>query len=633
MSKDVVDSDTHNEEDEVPKRTVVVDPVTRIEGHLRIEAETDSNNRITRASSAGTMLRGIEIILKDRDPRDAWAFTQRICGVCTSSHALTSVRAIEDALDYAIPVNAHIIRNLIDGAQFVHDHVVHFYHLHALDWVDVVSALKADPAVTAGLQKCISPDRKENNSTAYFTVVKTKLQTFINSGQLGIFKNGYWGHPEYKLPPELNLLAFAHYLEALVWQRSVARLHAVFGGKNPHPSFAIGGMPCAISLDVNGGRIEGNTRIDQQGLALVKQVIQEMQTFVNQVYVPDTLAIAGYYKDWFNKGEGVGNFLTYGDFPLTAGMDRGKDYPLDKDYPFVRFEPNKPDLRKLFIPRGVILEKNLSVVHDLKMDAYDEVQESVSSSWYDYSAGKDTPLHPYAGETIPKYSEYGGPTTPYTHLNVDQSYSWVKSPRWKGKAMEVGPLAHVLMLYASHDPATVDLVNSTLTKLKLPLTALCSTMGRTAARTLEAKLLADAMAGWFTQLEGNINAGDYRMHNPAKFDPSTWPPHAKGAGFLEAPRGALGHWVVIDNGKMTNYQAVVPTTWNAGPRTYVTDAATNVTTEVSGPYEAALVGHKLFDPKQPLEILRTIHSFDPCMGCAVHLMDAEGEELIQVKVL
>ena len=360
-------------------RVPFVDPVTRIEGHLRIEAETDSNNVITRASSAGTMLRGIEIILKDRDPRDAWAFTQRICGVCTSSHAITSVRAIEDALQYKIPVNAHIIRNLIDGAQFVHDHVVHFYHLHALDWVDVVSALSADPAVTAGVQKCISPSRKINfygkaNDTAYFSEVKTKLQKFVTSGQLGIFKNGYWGHPEYKLPPELNLLAFAHYLEALAWQRSVARLHAVFGGKNPHPSFAVGGMPCAFSADdknVSGNEYSA-TRLDSDGLKLVGKVIQEMRDFVDQVYVPDTLAIAGYYKDWFTKGEGVGNFLTYGDFPLTDidNMARGDSL----------IDPNK-----LFIPRGVILNRDLSVVHPLDMNDPQQVQELISSSWYDYS--------------------------------------------------------------------------------------------------------------------------------------------------------------------------------------------------------------------------------------------------------
>ena len=588
--------------------TVVVDPVTRIEGHLRIEAETDDNNVITRAHSAGTMVRGIEIILQNRDPRDAWAFTQRICGVCTSSHAITSVRAVEDALGIPIPVNAHIIRNLIDGAQFVHDHVVHFYHLHALDWVDVVSALNADPAVTAGVQQCISPDRTENNTAAYFTDVKLKLKSFVDSGQLGIFKNGYWGHPEYKLPPEINLLAFAHYLEALAWQRDVARLHAVFGGKNPHPSFVVGGMPCAWASEA------GKTRIDHDGLALVTEVIDQMRKFVNEVYVPDALAIAGYYKDWFYKGEGVGNFLTFGDFPLTAPGD-----------PDSLVDPNK-----LFIPRGVILNKDLSVIHPLDLSDSDQVQELVSHSWYDYSAGKDVPLHPYDGETKPNYT---GPQPPYDNLDTSQSYSWVKSPRWRGKAMEVGPLSHVLMLYANGHEATKELVDKTLTDLKLPLSALFSTMGRTAARTLEAKLLADEMANWNEQLYENlVNRSDLRMHNADYFG-SRWDNEVagqikKGAGFLEAPRGALGHWVVIDNGKIGNYQTVVPTTWNASPRTY--DAASN---EVLGPYEAALKGHKLADPEQPLEILRTIHSFDPCMGCAVHLMDEQGKELIQVKVL
>ena len=583
--------------------TVVVDPVTRIEGHLRIEAETDVNGVITRASSAGTMVRGIETILRGRDPRDAWAFTQRICGVCTSSHAITAVRAVEDALQYPIPENARIIRNLINGAQYVHDHVVHFYHLHALDWVDIVSALNADPAVTAEVQNCTSPARTENNTAAYFSEVQIKLRNFVESGQLGIFNNGYWGHPEYKLPPEINLLAFAHYLEALAWQRRVARLHAVFGGRNPHPNFVVGGCPCAISES------EGATRIDGQGLSLVGEVIQEMQAFVDQVYVPDTLAIARFYKDWFTRGEGVGNFLTFGDFPITT-----------PGAPDSLIDPNR-----LFIPRGVILDRDLSVVHPLDMNDPAQVQELVSHSWYDYSTGKDTPLHPYEGETTPNYT---GPQAPYDHLDTTNDYSWVKSPRWRGKAVEVGPLSHVLMLYATGHEPTQALVNTTLRDLKLPLEALYSTLGRTAARALEAKLLADEMHNWYGQLEQNIAAGDLRTHNDAMFDPATWPVQARGSGFLEAPRGALGHWVIIENGQIANYQAVVPTTWNAGPRT--TDANGN---EIVGPYEASLEGHRLHDPNQPLEILRTIHSFDPCMGCAVHLMDPEGQELLQVKIL
>ncbi len=582
---------------------VVVDPVTRIEGHLRIEAETDSNGVITRASSAGTMLRGIEIIMQERDPRDAWAFTQRICGVCTSSHAITALRAVEDALQYPVPVNARIIRNLINGAQYVHDHTVHFYHLHALDWVDIVSALNADPSVTAEAQKCISPSRTENISAAYFSDVKTKLKNFVESGQLGIFNNGYWGHPQYKLPAEINLLVFAHYLEALAWQRGVARLQAVFGGKNPHPNFVVGGCPCAISSE------EGNTRLDNAGLELVGEVIQEMRTFVDQVYVPDTMAIARFYKEWFGKGEGVGNFLTFGDFPFTAPGE--PDSLLDPD--------------RLLIPRGVILNRDLSTIYPLDLDDMAQIQELVSHSWYDYGAGKKTALHPYVGETTPNYT---GPQPPYDHLDVDNAYSWVKSPRWRGQAMEVGPLAHVLMLYATGHEATQDAVNALLQQLKLPLKALYSTFGRTAARTLEAKILADEMQGWYQQLLDNIAAGDLRTHNNELFDPSTWPTQAQGAGFLEAPRGALGHWVVIDNGKIANYQAVVPTTWNAGPRT--TDDSGN---EVSGPYEASLIGHSLHDANQPLEILRTIHSFDPCMGCAVHLVDPDGKELMQVKVV
>jgi len=615
--------------------TVVVDPVTRIEGHLRIEAETDVSGAITRASCAGTMVRGIETILKGRDPRDAWAFTQRICGVCTTSHAITAVRAVEDALEYRIPENARIIRNLLNAAQYAHDHVVHFYHLHALDWVDIVTALSADPSVTAELQACISPNHtvdaagNDVSSAAYFTTVKDRLAAFVASGQLGIFANGYWGHPEYRLPAEVNLLAFAHYLEALAWQRRIIRLHAVFGGRNPHPNFVVGGSPSTFKADplnptgfvVGGGRDPGQLPTGGADLALVPQAIAEIQQFVNDVYLPDTLTIAGFYKDWFEKGEGVGNFLTFGDFPLVA--------PGSGDSLLNRLiAPDAPDL---LIPRGVILNRNLSDVQALDLDDPEQVQELVSSSFYDYSAGKDTPLHPYDGESTPDYT---GPQPPYANLDVNNDYSWIKSPRWKGKAVEVGPLARVLMLYATGNEATRELVNSTLATLKLPLKSLYSTMGRVAARTIEAKLIADQMPGWYAQLQSNLDDGDLRTFNEGStntngvtFEPDTWPAQAEGFGFLEAPRGALGHWVVIENGKMTNYQCVVPTTWNAGPRTF------DVNGEVSGPYEAALLGHQLFDPAQPLEILRTIHSFDPCLGCAVHVTDPDGKELVEVKVL
>jgi len=568
---------------------IVVDPITRIEGHLRIEAQMDGD-RIAKAYSAGTMVRGIEIILQGRDPRDAWAFAQRICGVCTLVHGLASIRSVENALDYSIPPNAQLIRNLMSGAQYVHDHVMHFYHLHALDWVDVVSALKADPKATSELAQSISSYPK--SSPGYFADMQKRVKDFVESGQLGIFAQGYWGHPAYKLPPEANLMAVAHYLEALSWQRDVAKLHTIFGGKNPHPNFLVGGVACPIDLN-------SDSAINAKRLAQVQEIITKMQTFVDQVYIPDLLAIAGFYKDWGGRGEGLGNFLTYGDFP-EKGMD---------------------DPSSFLIPAGAILDRDLTTIHDVDMNAADEIQEYVSHSWYDYEGGKDTGLHPYDGETSLNYS---GPNPPYEQLDVDQSYSWLKSPRWKGHAMEVGPLARVLMLYATGHEQTKELVGMTLSKLDVPVGALFSTLGRTAARGLETKIIADMMQTWQNNLVANIKAGDTKTHNEMLWDPSTWPKQARGVGFMEAPRGGLAHWIVIEDGIIKNYQAVVPSTWNAGPR----DKGGQ-----PGAYEAALQdNHTLHDPKQPIEILRTIHSFDPCIACAVHVTDPDGEELIKVKV-
>ncbi len=581
----------------IPSNRIIVDPITRIEGHLRIEAETDANGMITRASSAGTMVRGIELVLRGRDPRDAWAFAQRICGVCTLVHGIASVRAVEDALKYEIPANAQLIRNMMIGAQFVHDHVMHFYHLHALDWVDVVSALKADPKATSELAQSISSYAK--SSPGYFSDVQKKLKGFVEGGQLGIFANGYWGNPGYKLPPEANLMAVAHYLDALAWQRNVAQLHAIFGGKNPHPNFVVGGVPCAISIHPEGqGASSGTTSLNMEGLQKVQDIINQMREFVDQVYLPDTLAIAGFYKDWFKLGEGVGNFMSYGDFP----------------------EKGMSDPASFLIPSGVILNRDLSIVHPVDLNAADQIQEYVAHSWYDYSNGKNKGLHPYVGETN---LDYSGPKPPYAQLDVDQSYSWIKSPRWKGHVVEVGPLARVLMLYAKGHEQTQELVGMTLKKLDLPVTALYSTLGRTAARTLESKIIADAMQPWYDNLIANIKAGDVRTFNEKRWEPSSWPSTAKGVGYTEAPRGSLAHWIIIKDGKIDNYQAVVPSTWNAGPR----DAEGQ-----DGPYEAALKGTQMHDPKQPLEILRTIHSFDPCIACAVHVTDPEGEELIKVKI-
>ena len=576
-------------------QTIVVDPVTRIEGHLRIEAEFDGSV-ITRAISSGTMVRGIEIILQGRDPRDAWAFAQRICGVCTLVHGIASVRAVEDALQYPIPLNAQLIRNLMIVTQFVHDHVMHFYHLHALDWVDVVSALKADPKAASALAQSISPYAR--SSPGYFADVQSRVKTLVESGQLGIFANAYWGHPAYQLPPEANLMAMAHYLDALAWQREIIQLQTIFGGKNPHPNVLVGGTPAAIS--VHSGAGTATTAVNAIGLQKVTQLIAQMRQFVDEVYLPDVLTIGSFYKEWFQKGygEGTGNFLTYGDFPDAASLDP----------------------KTFLVPRGAILGRDLSQIHEVNLNAEGDVQEYVAHSWYDYDGGKNTGLHPFKGETRLNYS---GPTPPYAHLDGGASYSWIKSPRWKGHAMETGPLARVLMMYAGGHEPTVELTNRSLAQLGLPLDALYSTMGRTAARALECKILSDAMPGWQAALVGNIDAGDVRTFNEEKWKPDSWPRESRGVGYMEAPRGSLAHWIVIEGGKIANYQAVVPTTWNAGPR----DAA-----GVPGPYEAALEGTRLHDPKQPLEILRTVHSFDPCLACAVHVLDPDGEELIQVRV-
>jgi len=568
---------------------IVVDPITRIEGHLRIEAQMDGN-KIGQAYSSGTMVRGIETILKGRDPRDAWAYAQRICGVCTLVHGMASIRAVEDALNYDIPKNAQLIRNLMIGAQYIHDHVMHFYHLHALDWVDVVSALKADPKATSELAQSLSSWPK--SSPGYFSDTRKKLANFVESGQLGVFANGYWGHEQYKLPPEANLMAVAHYLEALAWQRDVVKLHTIFGGKNPHPNFLVGGVASPIDLN-------SDSAINAKRLAQVQEVITKMRQFVDQVYLPDTLAIASFYKDWFTRGEGLGNFLCYGDLPSSSMNDPSG----------------------FLFPAGVILDRDLSRVHEIDVHDKAQIQEYVAHSWYEYDAGKGAGLHPYEGETN---LDYTGPEPPYEQLTVEDPYSWIKSPRWRDKAMEVGPLSRVLLMYANAHEPTRELAGFALNQLDLPIEALFSTLGRTAARTLESKILADTMQGWYDDLVANIKSGDTRTFNETLWEPSSWPNECQGAGFMEAPRGALGHWIVIKDQKIDNYQAIVPSTWNAGPR----DAAGQ-----AGAYEAALQDdHTLADTQQPLEILRTIHSFDPCIACAVHLSDEEGKELVRIQV-
>ncbi|MGW8318683.1 MAG: nickel-dependent hydrogenase large subunit [Candidatus Promineifilaceae bacterium] len=565
---------------------IVVDPLTRIEGHLRIEAAVDTDNTITEAWSAGTMVRGIEIILQGRDPREAWAFTQRACGVCTTVHAFASIRSVEDALNITIPKNANLLRNLMAAQQYVHDHVMHFYHLHGLDWVDIVSALKADPAETARIQQSISS--WPNASEGYFKGVQSQVQAIVDSGQLGLFANGYWGHPAYKLPPEINLLATAHYLEALDWQKDVVKLHTVLGGKNPHPNFLVGGIPVAI--DPNS-----DVALNTERLTLIDKTIDNMVEFVDQVYIPDLLAIAPYYKEWAGYGEGLGNFLSWGEFPLGDPRDTGNQ----------------------FIPRGVILNRDLSQIIEPDPKDLAEVQEFVSRSWYDYKEGDGSGLHPFEGETNLNYT---GPQPPYDYLNVDQKYSWLKAPRFRETPMEVGPLARVLMMYAAGNETIKELVDSTLSALDAPIDAVFSTLGRTAARAFETKAIVHEMRNWYGDLIANLETGDLENWNGEKWNPSSWPGHAEGFGWFEAPRGALGHWIVIDNGRITNYQMVVPTTWNASPRDQKGQA---------GAYEASLPGTPMANPEQPLEILRTIHSFDPCMACAVHLVDLTRQDIGQ----
>ena len=578
---------------------VVVDPVTRIEGHMRCEVNLDENNVIRNAVSTGTMWRGLEVILQGRDPRDAWAFTERICGVCTGTHALTSVRAVEDALGIDIPENANSIRNIMQLTLQAHDHLVHFYHLHALDWVDVVSCLSADPKATSTLAQSISD--WPMSSPGYFRDVQTRIKRFVESGQLGPFMNGYWGNPAYKLPPEANLMAVAHYLEALDFQKEIVKIHTVYGGKNPHPNWLVGGMPCAINVDGVGAV----GAVNMERLNLVSSIIDRTIEFIDKVYIPDLVAIASFYKDWTYGGGLSGiSVMSYGDIPDHANDDSASN---------------------LMLPRGAIVNGDLTKIHDLDLRDPEEIQEFVDHSWFRY-ADESKGLHPWDGVTDPNYVL--GPNAKGTSTNIEAvdeaaKYSWIKAPRWKGHAMEVGPLARYIIGYAQGKPEFKEPVDKVLTDLGLPPNALFSTLGRTAARGLEASWAAHKMRYFQDKLVANIKAGDTATANIDKWEPHTWPKQAKGVGTTEAPRGALGHWIVIEKGKIANYQAVVPTTWNGSPR----DPAGNI-----GAFEAALLNTPVAKADEPLEILRTLHSFDPCLACSTHVMSPDGEELTRVKV-
>lgn len=553
---------------------LVIDPVTRIEGHLRVEA-TVADGKVKDAYSSCTMWRGIEPIMKGRDPREAWVFVQRLCGVCTTVHAIASIRAVEDALQIKVPRNADLIRNLIMANQCVQDHVIHFYHLHALDWVDVVSALKADPAKTAELAKSISS--WPNNSATYFKAVQDKLKAFVERGQLGIFSNGYWGHPAYKLPPEANLMAVAHYLEALDWQREVIKMMAILGSKNPHPqTFLVGGVAIPIDPD-------SQNAINAGTIAALNKYADMAIEFVEKVYIPDLLAVASFYKDWANYGGNV-NFLACGEYPEANG--------------------------KLWLPAGIIKNKNLKEIYPVD---HKKIMEYITRSYYKYSKGENAGLHPWDGETIPNYT---GPKPPFEYLNVDGKYSWGKAPRYEELPMEVGPLARVLVAYASGHKEVKEATDMVMKKLGIGLDALFSTLGRTAARGIITLVTAYKTKDFIKELATNIKNGDYKIANTEKWDPKTWPAEAKGMGWHDAPRGALSHYIVIKNKKIENYQMVVPSTWNLSPRDHKGQR---------GPVEEALVGTPVADSKQPLELLRTIHSFDPCMACGMHIVEVKEE--------
>jgi hydrogenase large subunit len=562
---------------------ITVDPVTRIEGHLRIDVEVEGG-RVQNAWSSGQMFRGIETILQGRDPRDAWLFTQRFCGVCTTVHAIASVRTVENALGLEIPLNAQLIRNIIIAAHAIHDHIVHFYHLSALDWVDVVSALKADPAKAASLAESLSD--WPGNSRLQLKAVQDRIQGFVNTGQLGIFTNGYWGHPAMKLPPEVNLLAVAHYLEALDWQRRVNQVVAILGSKTPNiQNLAVGGVANAINLD-------NQATLNMQKLFQVKNLLDGMMAFIEKVYFVDICAIGAMYADWFGHGKGVTNYLAVPDLPLDT---QGTSFDL---------------------PGGTIMNGDLGTVKPISsfQDAYfrDSVQECIARAWYD----GDWTRHPWDGDTVPRYTEF----------EPDKKYSWIKAPRFGGEVMQVGPLAQVLVGVALKHEPTVKWATRTLQTAgkiagaTLTPAILHSTLGRHAARMIRTAVIGEIALRHWQLLVENIAKGDLAIYNKPEF-PSG---EQRGFGFHEAPRGTLSHWVVIRSGKIANYQAVVPSTWNAGPRD---DKGR------PGPYEASLVGNPVANADLPLEVLRTVHSFDPCIACAIHTLDVEGREIARVKAL
>jgi len=573
---------------------MVIDPLTRIEGHLRIEIESEGG-KITNAWSEATQFRGIETIVQGRDPRDVWAFVQRICGVCTTVHAVTSITAVENAIGSMPPKQAQAIRDLILASAGVQDHVIHFYHLHALDWVNVAGAASADPQAAVDFATAIGSTWK-GNTLQRMTEVRDTVKNIVASGQLSIFTGGYWDHPDYRLPPEADLMAVAHYLDALEFQRSMIRINTVFGGKNPHPNFLVGGMACSIDQS-------SSTSINQVQVDQIQAWVNEILDFVQSCYVPDAMAIMGVYKDYFDIGAASPNYLAVGLLGATYAGDPAKAKADDNP-------------RKAIKP-GVIYNDDYTKVEDFDPSL---IAESIATAWYKYS-GDGTPLHPSEGETTVNYT---GPSVPYaanTWLGDGDQYTWSKAPRYNGKPMQVGPLARVLLAYAQGHPRTKELVDGAAKTFGITLKQLNSTGGRTLARAVECLIEAETMANeTMPAFVAGLKAGDISVFDATKWDPSSWPSECSGYGLVEVARGMLSHWVTIKNGKVDRYQAVVPSTWNSGGRDEQGQP---------GPYETSLSGnkqHPLANAAEPLEPLRTIHSFDPCMSCAVHVLDADGNE-------
>ena len=621
-------------------KRVVVDPVTRIEGHLRVEIKVDeATGKVEDALSSGTAWRGLELIMKDRDPKDAWAYIQRICGVCTTAHALAALRSVEDALGIEIPKNANYIRNIMASSQTVQDHTIHFYHLHALDWVSPVEALKADPNATAALQNTVLNTYKlpfagpaGSNTEAYpkdfpkatpqyFETIKKKVQDIVESGQLGIFSAQWWDHPDYQLlPPEVHLLAVAHYLEMLDKQKDLVTPHVIFGGKNPHPHYCLGGMPCSISMD------DGNAPINSARLAIVDRAINMGRTIVNNYYLPDLLAIGAIYvKKGYTDGGGLAGkrVLGFGAYPIEPfnGTANGSF----SDNLLIRCNGVVTNFG------GGIAAAHYESVDGKTMTDTMGFREGVEHSWYEYPAGSDAQLHPWSGVTKDKYTgPKKGTRTHWEELDENGKYSWLKTPTWRGELCEVGPLARYIVVYTKAkkgllgtptwaEQMMIDQIEAVSKVLGLAPEVWMPTMvGRTAVRGLEAQLNAEISKFFFDKLIANIKTGDTKVVNTDKWNSSKWPKQAVGVGLYEAPRGALSHWCVIKDGKIDNYQCIVPTTWNACPRD---DKAGH------GAYELAMMDTKVKIADKPLEILKVIRSFDPCMACATHMYNAKGEKI------